>query len=42
MGRRGDSINPVMLLAFIEGVLGYKLVNTTGGSKTYTSTTLLK
>ncbi|KAF7356512.1 hypothetical protein MVEN_00984700 [Mycena venus] len=41
MGKR-DPINPVMLLAFIEGVLGYQLINTTGGCKTYTSTTLLK
>ncbi|KAF8216609.1 hypothetical protein K438DRAFT_2007441 [Mycena galopus ATCC 62051] len=39
---RREPINPAMLLAFIEGVLGYKLVNTTGGCRTYTSTTLFK
>ncbi|KAJ6518895.1 hypothetical protein C8R45DRAFT_949655 [Mycena sanguinolenta] len=39
---RREPINPTMLLAFIEGVLGYKLVNTLGGCRTYTSTTLFK
>ncbi|KAJ7782063.1 hypothetical protein DFH07DRAFT_728883, partial [Mycena maculata] len=38
----GPPINPTLILAFIEGVLGYKLTNTTGGCRTYTSTTLLK
>ncbi|KAJ7759211.1 hypothetical protein B0H16DRAFT_632359 [Mycena metata] len=40
----GPPINPTLLLAFIEGVLGYTLTNTTstGGCRTYTSTTLLK
>ncbi|KAK7025223.1 hypothetical protein R3P38DRAFT_2708324 [Favolaschia claudopus] len=41
MGRR-DAINPVMLLAFIEGVLGYELVSTDGYRRTYSSKTLLK
>ncbi|KAJ7043705.1 hypothetical protein C8F04DRAFT_1389816 [Mycena alexandri] len=35
-------INPTLLLAFVESVLGYKLMNTTGGRRTYASTTLLK
>ncbi|KAJ7255507.1 hypothetical protein B0H12DRAFT_535500 [Mycena haematopus] len=39
---RREPINPTMLLAFVEGVLGYKLVNTTGSCRTYTSTTLFK
>ncbi|KAJ6591466.1 hypothetical protein DFH09DRAFT_1273405 [Mycena vulgaris] len=38
----GNSINPTLILAFVEGVLGYKLTNTTGSCRTYTSTTLLK
>ncbi|KAF7356429.1 hypothetical protein MVEN_00975800 [Mycena venus] len=39
---RREPINPVMLFAFIEGVLGYRLINTNGCCKTYTLTTLLK
>ncbi|KAJ7504295.1 hypothetical protein B0H11DRAFT_1905555 [Mycena galericulata] len=38
----GSPINPTLILAFVEGVLGYKLINTTGSCRTYTSTTLLK
>jgi hypothetical protein len=42
MGRK-DPINPTLLLAFIEGVLKYKLINTNGsGCREYISTTLLK
>ncbi|KAJ7170486.1 hypothetical protein C8R43DRAFT_1120911 [Mycena crocata] len=39
---QGSSINPTLILAFVEGVLGYKLTNTTGVCRSYTSTTLLK
>ncbi|KAJ7130621.1 hypothetical protein C8R44DRAFT_906299 [Mycena epipterygia] len=38
----GPPINPTLVLAFVEGVLGYKLTNTSGSCRTYTSTTLLK
>ncbi|KAJ6619865.1 hypothetical protein B0H10DRAFT_1126150 [Mycena sp. CBHHK59/15] len=37
-----NPINPTIILAFIEGVLRYKLVNTTGACRTYCSTVLLK
>ncbi|KAJ7696571.1 hypothetical protein B0H17DRAFT_1198082 [Mycena rosella] len=42
MARNGNSINPTIILAFVEGVLGYKLTNTMGSCRTYASTTLLK
>ncbi|KAJ6581613.1 hypothetical protein B0H19DRAFT_1061144 [Mycena capillaripes] len=39
---RREPLNPTPVLAFIEGVLGYKLTNTNGTCRTYTTTTLLK
>ncbi|KAJ6515050.1 hypothetical protein C8R47DRAFT_500782 [Mycena vitilis] len=42
MGRRDTPLNPTLVLAFIEGVMGYKLTNTTGSCRTYVSATLLK
>jgi len=39
---RREPLNPTLVLAFVEGVLGYKLINTNGSCRTYTSTTLLK
>ncbi|KAF9460027.1 hypothetical protein BDZ94DRAFT_1266936 [Collybia nuda] len=36
------SINPTVILAFIEGVLGYKLIHTTGHTWLYKSDTLFK
>lgn len=38
----GFAINPTLILAFIEGVLGYKLVHTNGQSWVYRSDTILK
>jgi hypothetical protein len=35
-------MNPTLVLAFIEGVLGYKLVHTTGNTWMYRSTTVVK
>jgi len=39
---RGVELNPTIVLAFIEGVLGYQLVYTNGRSWVYKSDTLLK
>ncbi|KAG6854501.1 hypothetical protein C0991_006103 [Blastosporella zonata] len=38
----GFQINPTLILAFIEGVLGYKLVHTNGHNWVYRSDTILK
>jgi len=38
----GFQINPTLVLAFIEGVLGYKLVHTDGRNWVYRSDTVLK
>ncbi|KAF8069113.1 hypothetical protein FPV67DRAFT_1491177 [Lyophyllum atratum] len=37
-----DAINPALVLAFIEGVLGYKMVHTNGHNWVYRSETILK
>lgn len=36
------SVNPTIILSFIEGVLGYKMVYTTSSYWMYRCTTLLK
>ncbi|KAJ7215998.1 hypothetical protein GGX14DRAFT_442649, partial [Mycena pura] len=41
LGVTREPLNPTLVLAFIEGVLGYKLTSTNGSCRTYTSTTLL-
>ncbi|KAK0495994.1 hypothetical protein EDD18DRAFT_226915 [Armillaria luteobubalina] len=37
-----DGVNPTIILAFIEGVVGYKMVHTTGSYWMYRCTTLFK
>ncbi len=37
-----DGVNPTVILAFIEGVVGYKMVYTTGSYWMYRCTTLFK
>ncbi|KAJ8091744.1 hypothetical protein PM082_020979 [Marasmius tenuissimus] len=40
--RRYKSLNPTIILAFVEGVLGYTMVHTTGTTWMYRSSSLLK
>ncbi|KAK0452296.1 hypothetical protein EV421DRAFT_1898047 [Armillaria borealis] len=39
---RYDKVNPAIILAFVEGVVGYKMVYTTGSFWMYRRTTLFK
>jgi len=39
---RGEPVNPVIVIAFIEGILGYKMVYTDGSRWVYRSDKRLK
>ncbi|CAK5267668.1 unnamed protein product [Mycena citricolor] len=38
----GGPLNPVLVYAFVEGVLGYRMVDISAGQRSYVSTTLLR